>query len=81
MKHNSLDEQPNNAPILAFGKPLRVRGSSPIYYRKLAWKIRRHPRAAAEAHCFLILPDGHSNVRRPSQRPRINDQNRKAIKQ
>lgn len=68
MKHRNLDEQPNNAPILDFGKPLRVRGSSPIYHRKLAWKIRRHPREAAQEHCFLILPDGHSNILRPSER-------------
>lgn len=67
MKQKNLDEQPNNAPILAVGKPLRVRGSSPISFRKLAWRIRQFPRAAAEAHCFLIQPNGHSNILRPSE--------------
>ncbi len=59
-----LDEEPNNAPILVIGKPLRLRNSAPIQYRKLAWRIRQHPREAAAAHYFLIQPNGQSNVRR-----------------
>ena len=64
----SLDEQPNNAPILVLGRPLRVRASAHIRYRKLAWQIRRHPREAAAANYFLIQPNGRSNILRPSER-------------
>jgi hypothetical protein len=70
MKQKNLDEQPNSAPILVRGRPLRVRGSSPIWSRKLAWRIRQFPRAAAEQHYFLIQPNGHSNILRPSEQER-----------
>lgn len=63
-----LDEQPNNAPILVLGRPLRVRASAPLRYRKLAWLIRRHPRQAAASNYFLIQPGGKSNILRASQR-------------
>ena len=63
-----LDEQPNNAPILVLGRPLRVRASAPLRYRTLAWMIRRHPREAAASNYFLIQPGGKSNILRPSQR-------------
>ncbi len=65
---NNLDEQPNNAPILVLGRPLRVRASAPLHYRKVAWAIRRHPHEAAKANYFLIHPNGHSNILRPSER-------------
>ena len=64
----ALDEQPNNAPILVLGRPLRVRASAPLRHRKLAWMIRRHPREAAASNYFLIQPGGKSNILRPSQR-------------
>jgi hypothetical protein len=60
----NLDEQPNNAPILVLGRPLRVRASAPLHYRRLAWAIRRHPREAARSNYFLIRPGGGSNIRR-----------------
>jgi len=62
-----LDEQPNNAPILVLGRPLRVRASAPIRFRKLAWRIRQHPREAAGANYFLIQPNGRSNILRSSE--------------
>ncbi len=70
MKQKMLDEQPNNAPILTRGGGFRVRGSSPISARKLAWQIRMHPCQAAEANYYLIQPNGHSNILRPSQQER-----------
>ena len=66
-----LDEQPNNAPILVLGRPLRVRASAPIHFRKLAWRIRQHPREAAAANYFLIQPNGRSNVLRTSERNEV----------
>lgn len=70
MKNKGLEEQPSNAPILVRGRPIRVRGSSPIWARKLAWRIRQYPRAAAEQHYFLIQPNGHENILRPSEENR-----------
>lgn len=69
MSEKVLDEQPKNAPILMTGRASRVRGSSPIHYRKLALRIRRHPRQAAGAHYFLNQPDGWCDVRRFNGRP------------
>ncbi|HZT29367.1 MAG TPA: hypothetical protein VFA33_05765 [Bryobacteraceae bacterium] len=63
-----LDQEPNNAPILVLGRPLRVRASAPLRFRKLAWAIRRHPREAAQNNYFLIRPNGRSNILRASEK-------------
>ncbi len=63
-----LGQEPNNTPILVLGRPLRVRASAPLRYRKLAWQIRRHPREAAQSGYFLIQPNGRSNILRANER-------------
>jgi hypothetical protein len=58
----NLDEGPP-APILTLQRgPMRLYRSAPLWARRLAWRIRRHPEAARLARAFLILPDGRSNV-------------------
>ncbi len=66
-----LDEQPNNAPILVLGRPLRVCAGAPIRFRKLVWRIRQHPREAARANYFLIQPNGRSNILRNSEKDEV----------
>ncbi|HZT29197.1 MAG TPA: hypothetical protein VFA33_04900 [Bryobacteraceae bacterium] len=63
----NIDEQPNNAPILVLGRPLRVRASAPLRFRRLAFAIRRHPREWAAQNVFLIQPGGRSNLLRASE--------------
>lgn len=63
MRDKLLDERGlEGFPILVDRMHTRLRRSSPLRLRRLAWCVRRTPARARQLGIFLIRPEGGSNI-------------------